>query len=257
MLLASNRKFPATYLGAAVLCICYRPRRTRVCARACICTRVWPASFYSAIGWRLGLQLVTAAVFTTFLLGTCYRSASLYHPQRRAILHLKNQKRKIKDKNRHDDRPPFLDFTTLRSKTVRILLASTGISAFGINTPIFYLVTSVVCYLHSLTVVNGVRCGLGGVRNFRTRYTTSETNGFYAPKRIPFFNRERSHAGSDILDPDVTQVPQRDSKSTVEFALKNTYFHFKTTFDLLLLDPIIYWVVFFIHLHLSVLKFVI
>ncbi|XP_050427858.1 monocarboxylate transporter 10 isoform X2 [Adelges cooleyi] len=93
----------------------------------------------SAIGWRLGLQLVTATVFTTFLLGTCYRSASLYHPQRRAILHLKNQKRKIKDKNRHDDRPPFLDFTTLRSKTVRILLISTGISAFGINTPIFYL----------------------------------------------------------------------------------------------------------------------
>ncbi|KAL4147977.1 hypothetical protein QTP88_002285 [Uroleucon formosanum] len=85
------------------------------------------------------LMLVTATVFTTFLLGTCYRSASLYHPQRRAILHLKNQKRKIKDKNRHDDRPPFLDFTTLRSKTVRILLVSTGISAFGINTPIFYL----------------------------------------------------------------------------------------------------------------------
>jgi len=97
---------------------------------------------FSAIGWRLGLQLVTATVFTTFLLGTCYRSASLYHPQRRAILHLKNQKRKIKDKNRHDDRPPFLDFTTLRSKTVRILLVSTGISAFGINTPIFYLVST-------------------------------------------------------------------------------------------------------------------
>ncbi|XP_055525949.1 monocarboxylate transporter 12-like isoform X2 [Wyeomyia smithii] len=92
-----------------------------------------------AIGWRLGLQAVTGTVFVTFILGTCYRSASLYHPQRRAILHLKNQKRKIKDKNKHDDRPPFFDFSTLRSKTVRILLASTGMSAFGINTPIFYL----------------------------------------------------------------------------------------------------------------------
>ncbi|XP_062536913.1 monocarboxylate transporter 12-like isoform X1 [Armigeres subalbatus] len=92
-----------------------------------------------AIGWRLGLQAVTGTVFITFILGTCYRSASLYHPQRRAILHLKNQKRKIKDKNKHDDRPPFFDFSTLRSKTVRILLVSTGISAFGINTPIFYL----------------------------------------------------------------------------------------------------------------------
>nr|XP_033332587.1 monocarboxylate transporter 10-like isoform X1 [Megalopta genalis] len=93
----------------------------------------------SKIGWRLGLQAVTGVVFLTFILGTFYRSASLYHPQRRAILHLKNQKRKIKDKNKTDDRPPFFDFSTLKSKTVRILLMSTGISAFGINTPIFYL----------------------------------------------------------------------------------------------------------------------
>lgn len=99
---------------------------------------------YSAIGWRLGLQLVTVTVFLTFFLGTFYRSASLYHPQRRAILHLKNQKRKIKDKNKTDDRPPFFDFSTLRSKTVRILLVSTGISAFGINTPIFYLVSQIL-----------------------------------------------------------------------------------------------------------------
>ncbi|XP_034939068.1 monocarboxylate transporter 10-like isoform X1 [Chelonus insularis] len=91
------------------------------------------------IGWRLGLQAVTGVVFLTFILGTFYRSASLYHPQRRAILHLKNQKRKIKEKNKVDDEPPFFDFTTLKSKTVRILLISTGISAFGITTPIFYL----------------------------------------------------------------------------------------------------------------------
>ncbi|KAL0117220.1 hypothetical protein PUN28_010218 [Cardiocondyla obscurior] len=91
------------------------------------------------IGWRLGLQAVTGVVFLTFILGTFYRSASLYHPQRRAILHLKNQKRKIKDKNKTADKPSFFDFSTLKSKTVRILLVSTGISAFGINTPIFYL----------------------------------------------------------------------------------------------------------------------
>lgn len=75
---------------------------------------------------RLGLQAVTGVVFLTFILGTFYRSASLYHPQRRAILHLKNQRRKIKDKNKQDDSPPFFDFKTLKSKTVRILLLSTG-----------------------------------------------------------------------------------------------------------------------------------
>ncbi|XP_076048483.1 monocarboxylate transporter 10-like isoform X2 [Oratosquilla oratoria] len=93
----------------------------------------------SSIGWRLGLQAVTGVVFLTFLMGTFYRSASLYHPQRRAILHLKNQKRKVKEKNRVEDKPPFFDLTTLRSKTVQILLVSTGLSSFGINTPIIYL----------------------------------------------------------------------------------------------------------------------
>lgn len=96
---------------------------------------------YSAIGWRFGLQLITVTVFLTFFLATCYRSASLYHPQRRAILHLKNQKRKIKDKNKIDDKPPFIDFSTLKSKTVRYLLLSTGVGALGVNTPIFHLVS--------------------------------------------------------------------------------------------------------------------
>lgn len=45
----------------------------------------------------------------------------------------------MKDRNKFDDRQPFFDFSMLKSRTVRILLISTGISAFGINTPIFYL----------------------------------------------------------------------------------------------------------------------
>ncbi|KAK8752648.1 hypothetical protein OTU49_006681, partial [Cherax quadricarinatus] len=92
-----------------------------------------------SIGWRLGLQAVTGVVFLTFLMGTFYRSASLYHPQRRAILHLKNQKRKVKEKNRQDDKPPFFDVATLKSRTVQILLVSIGLSSFGITTPIIYM----------------------------------------------------------------------------------------------------------------------
>ena len=91
------------------------------------------------------MQAVTGVVFITFLLGTFYRSASLYHPQRRAILHLKSQKRKIKNKDKEknkvqDDAPPFFDFTTLRSRTVQLLLGSIAIASVGMNTPIFYLV---------------------------------------------------------------------------------------------------------------------
>ena len=103
--------------------------------------------YFSSIGWRLGLQAVTGVVFLTFVLGTFYRSASLYHPQRRAILHLKSQKRKIKNKDKvknkiQDDTPPFFDFTTLKSRTVQLLLLSVGVGSFGLNSPIFYLVRS-------------------------------------------------------------------------------------------------------------------
>jgi hypothetical protein len=62
----------------------------------CIITQIIPnIHLCSAIGWRLGLQAVTGLVLLTFILGSCYRSASLYHPQRRAILHLKNQRKKV------------------------------------------------------------------------------------------------------------------------------------------------------------------
>lgn len=82
------------------------------------------------------MQCITLTVFLTFFLGLFYRSASLYHPQRRAILHLKNQKRKVKEKNRHRNHIPFFDLKTLRSKTMQIILLSSGISSFGIYLPI-------------------------------------------------------------------------------------------------------------------------
>lgn len=92
---------------------------------------------------RYGLQCVTATVFLTFFLGLFYRSASLYHPQRRAILHLKNQRRKVKDKNKRNNRVPFFDFKTLRSKTVRIILLSSACSGFGIYIPIVHLAKNI------------------------------------------------------------------------------------------------------------------
>ena len=99
----------------------------------------------SSIGWRLGLQAVTGLISILFVLGTFYRSASLYHPQRRAILHLKSQKRKIKNKDKanqaaEDTTPPLFDFTSLKSRTVQILLASTAVAALGLNTPLLYMV---------------------------------------------------------------------------------------------------------------------
>ncbi|XP_066258048.1 monocarboxylate transporter 10-like [Euwallacea similis] len=120
----------------------------------------------SSMGWRLGLQGVTGTLSITFILGTFYRSASLYHPQRRAILHIKNQKRKIREKNRADDKPPFFDLTALKSTTVRILLFSTAITSFGINTPLFYLayqakVEGLDDWIVLIQVYLGLACSLG------------------------------------------------------------------------------------------------
>jgi hypothetical protein len=85
----------------------------------------------------------------TFFLGTFYRSASLYHPQRRAILHLKTQKRKIKNKDKEknkiqDDSPPFFEFATLKSRTVQIMLLSIALAFLGVNSPITLLVRKLI-----------------------------------------------------------------------------------------------------------------
>lgn len=76
-------------------------------------------------------------------MGLFYRSATLYHPQRRAILHLKTQRRKVKEKNRSTKREKLIDTKTLRSQTVRIILVSSAFSAFGIYIPILHLASNV------------------------------------------------------------------------------------------------------------------
>ncbi|XP_054715046.1 monocarboxylate transporter 13-like [Uloborus diversus] len=94
------------------------------------------------LGWRLGLHAVTGLAAAPFFLGICYRSASLYHPQRRAILHLKNQRKKIKDRTARG--PPFFDWSPLRSATVLLCMFSAALCAPAIYAPFFQLIPLVV-----------------------------------------------------------------------------------------------------------------
>ena len=98
------------------------------------------------LGWRLGLQAVTGVLALAFFLGILYRSASLYHPQRRAILHLKNQRKKVKEKVSVS--PPLLDFSPLRLRAVQMLLLASCTGALGVYTPVFYLALQVTIIKH-------------------------------------------------------------------------------------------------------------
>lgn len=97
--------------------------------------------FNRKLGWRLGLQAVTGVLALGFFLGVLYRSASLYHPQRRAILHLKNQRNKVKEKDSVStaNKAPFFDLSPLRIRAVQMLLLASSMAALGVYTPVFYL----------------------------------------------------------------------------------------------------------------------
>ena len=98
--------------------------------------------FCRSLGWRLGLQAVTGSAISLFFLGLFYRSASLYHPQRRAILHLKDMsKRKGKDKNKIESKPPYFDFSALAIPPFQVLLTAICVASAGIYTPLFFLVS--------------------------------------------------------------------------------------------------------------------
>lgn len=99
---------------------------------------------FRKLGWRLGLQSVTGALSLAFFLGLIYRSASLYHPQRRAILQLKNQRNKVKEKKSATKVPkqPLVDLSPLGSRPVRMLMLAAGFASFGLYTPAFYIVSA-------------------------------------------------------------------------------------------------------------------
>jgi len=99
----------------------------------------------TAVGWRHGLQAISAVLASLFFLGMFYRSASLYHPQRRAILHLKDMsKKKGKDKNKIENKPPYFDFSTLRLRSLQVILVSTSLTSFGAYSPLIYFVPMAV-----------------------------------------------------------------------------------------------------------------
>ena len=90
--------------------------------------------------------------------GLFFRPASLYHPQRDAISHIKCQKEKVKGVNSKDKlkmkkKNQLLNFTFLKNRRLRLFLIAMSVLALGIYTPLFYVV--------SLTIITrfiGINC---------------------------------------------------------------------------------------------------
>ncbi|XP_023331483.1 monocarboxylate transporter 9 [Eurytemora carolleeae] len=96
------------------------------------------------LGWRLGLQSLQGLFLVSFFLGLFYRSASLYHPQRDAISHIKHQKEKVKSKSFNKEKSErkkmrLINLSLILEPNIRIYLASMTLSAGGIYTPVFIM----------------------------------------------------------------------------------------------------------------------
>ncbi len=88
------------------------------------------------------MQAASGCAVSLFFAGLFYRSASLYHPQRRAILHLKDMsKRKGKDKNKAESKPPYFDLDCLHHRSLQAVMAAAALVHFGAYSPLFYLVS--------------------------------------------------------------------------------------------------------------------
>ena len=49
----------------------------------------------------------------------------------------------VKEKNKQEDKPPFFDFSSLKSRTIQTIMVSSASIATGIYTPLIYLVSRV------------------------------------------------------------------------------------------------------------------
>ena len=65
----------------------------------------------------------------------------------------------IKEKNKHEDKPPFFDFNSLRSRTIQTIMISSALMATGLYTPLIYMVSQ---RFHSLNAINTFDSGQFG-----------------------------------------------------------------------------------------------
>ena len=92
-------------------------------------------------GWRYGLQILAGLFLTTAIGSAFYRSATLYHPQRRAIMHLKSQRRNVLEMGPGGSGTDEVrKLKSFKNQSLHIITVSAFMASFGISIPIVYLV---------------------------------------------------------------------------------------------------------------------
>ena len=98
----------------------------------------------SQLTWMRTLQGITGLALLTVIGGLFYRSVSLYHPRRKAILHIKNLRKSKKQQREFENKPPYCDISPLRMRSLQLFMLSCSLTAFGMYTPFCLLVSNLL-----------------------------------------------------------------------------------------------------------------
>lgn len=109
------------------------------------------------------LNSLSGLTAVTMIAGAMYRSASLYHPRRNVILHIKNQKKCRRE--RDQEKPSYFDFAALKMRGLQGIMVIAAVIGLGMHIPYILLLQTAKHHgieQNSLILLN-VFLGLGYV----------------------------------------------------------------------------------------------